>query len=1077
MTLTTPRPSTTFTSRQADKTPRGRHRISSRKQWFASHPAWPLAALLAGYPVWWAFGLADESVFIMAVPMLMQMRSWHRRGRSVNVPPAFGLWLLFLVCVAAGIATLGLSAPDTVVSLLSNRVLSFADRGVTYGALTVILLYAGNLTEDELPRRRLAWLLGLVGIYTTIGGLGGVVAPRFQFASPLAYLLPRSMQSNTLIQAAVYPGFSQVTSVLGVTEGRPKAPFEYTNTWGECLTLLLPWLLVAWWSHGSRKQRKWVLVTAAAALIPLVYSLNRTVWVAIGLTAVYLAVRLAARGRLALLGLVCAGLALVGVAVVATPLQGLITSRLQHQQSNSIRGSLSVTALQDANSAPLIGYGDTRHQQGSASSIAVGPTSNCPLCGQYTVGSNGQLYLLLICNGWVGTAFFLSFFGYLGWRYRRDKTPYGMAGVLVILLSFLYMFAYTAVTAPLEFIMIAVALLWRNDQWLRHEDRALSSGGTAGLASAPRRVVPRRVTVSKSWTTDTPSRPAWRRADLRVTAVTQPIRPRVATAPAGRSQPDGRTDGRLAEVASSSLLNLVGAAVAGLGTLALTVIIARTFSKAAAGAFFSSMSLFLIVEAVASLGAATGTVYFIARLRSLGQHERIPELMRTATRPVAAVSVTAAVILFLLADPVARLLVDGQLGHAGAGPAEVAAELRTLAIALPFAVMLDTLLGASRGYRVMGPTVLVDRIGRPVLQLAGIGVAAFAGSAALLAPLWALPYVPAACVVWLWFRRIQRRAQPATAAIVTPSTSTGSGPPPAESTDEPTPLRFWRFTGPRGVAALAQITIQRIDIVLVAIMRGPVEAAIYTAATRFLVAGQFANVAIMMAAQPRFTEMFTQGDRPAANRVYQATTAWLILLTWPMYLLAVIFGPEILTVFGHSYRQGASVVVILGLTMLLQTACGQVDMVLVTAGRSSWSLANGLDVLLIPRYGITGAAIGWSAAIAVANLMPLVQLALTVRLHPFGRGTYIAAVLSALSFGALPVAARGLLGHGAIPSLAAIACGCAVMAVGLFRFRADLYLAAMPGAAQLAGVARRRKHAAGREAGQNMQNQPNNYLT
>jgi O-antigen/teichoic acid export membrane protein len=1071
MTLTTSRPSTTSAGRQADKLPRGRHRVSRRKQWFASHPAWPLVALLAGYPVWWAFGLADESVFIMAVPMLMQMHSWHRSGRPVKVPPAFGLWLLFLVCVVAGVATLGLSAPDTIVSPVSNRALSFADRGLTYAGLTVILLYAGNLTENELPRRRLAWQLGLVGIYTTIGGLGGVVAPHLQFKSPLAYVLPHSMQSNTLVQAALYPGFSQVTGLLGVSEGRPKAPFEYTNTWGECLTLLLPWLLVAWWSYGSRKQRRWVLVTAAVALIPLVYSLNRTVWVGIGLTAVYLAVRLAARGKLAMLGLVCAGLALVGVAVVATPLQGLITSRLQHQQSNSIRGSLSITAVQDANSAPLIGYGDTRHQQGSASSIAVGPTSSCPLCGQYAVGSNGQLYLLLVCNGWVGTAFFLCFFGYLGWRYRRDKTPYGMAGMLVILLSFLYMFAYTAVTAPLEFIMVAVALLWRNDQWLRHEDRALHSGGTPGLVSAPARVAPRHVTVGKSGATNMPWRPAPPQAHLRATAVMQPMTPGVR-APAGHPQPAGRSDGRLAEVARGSLLNLVGAAVAGLGTVALTVIIARTFTKAAAGAFFTSMSLFLIVEAVASLGAATGTVYFIARLRSLGQHQRIPEVMRAAIRPVAIVSVTAAVILFLLAAPVARLLIDGQLGQAGAEPAEVTAELRALAIALPFAVMLDTLLGASRGYRVMGPTVMVDKIGRPVLQLVGVGVAAFAGSAALLAPLWALPYVPAACVVWLWFRHIRRRSQPSTAAIVTPGTSNGSGPPPAESADGRAPLHFWRFTGPRGLAALAQITIQRIDIVLVAILRGPAEAAVYTAATRFLVAGQFANVAIMMAAQPRFTEMFALGDRLAATRVYQATTAWLILLTWPMYLLAVIFGPVVLTVFGRSYQAGASVMVILGLTMLLQTACGQVDMVLVTAGRSSWSLVNGLlavgvnvglDVLLIPRYGITGAAIGWSAAIVVANLVPLVQLAMTVRLQPFGRGTCIAAVLSALSFGALPVAARGLLGHGALPSLAAIACGCAVMAVGLFRFRADLHLAAMPGAAQLVGAAGRRKQAAWRE--------------
>jgi hypothetical protein len=487
MTLTTPRPSTTFTSRQADKTPRGRHRISSRKQWFASHPAWPLAALLAGYPVWWAFGLADESVFIMAVPMLMQMRSWHRRGRSVNVPPAFGLWLLFLVCVAAGIATLGLSAPDTVVSLLSNRVLSFADRGVTYGALTVILLYAGNLTEDELPRRRLAWLLGLVGIYATIGGLGGVLVPTFQFTSPLAYVLPHSLQNNSLVQASIYPAFSQVTDVLGVTEGRPKAPFEYTNTWGDCLTILLPWLLVAWWSYGSRRQRRLVLVTAGVALIPLVYSLNRGVWVGAGLAVVYLAVRLAARGKIAILGLLCAGLAVVAVAVVATPLQGLITSRLQHQQSNAIRGSLSDTAIQDANSAPIIGYGDTRHQQGSASSITVGPTAACPSCGQFPVGSNGQLYLLLVCTGWVGTAFFLAFFAYLAWRYRRDKSPYGMAGLLVILLSFLYMFAYVSVTAPLEFTMLAVALLWRNDQWRRGPD-PMAGSRQVGLPAGSRRV-------------------------------------------------------------------------------------------------------------------------------------------------------------------------------------------------------------------------------------------------------------------------------------------------------------------------------------------------------------------------------------------------------------------------------------------------------------------------------------------------------------------------------------------------------------------------------------------------------------
>jgi len=521
--------------------------------------------------------------------------------------------------------------------------------------------------------------------------------------------------------------------------------------------------------------------------------------------------------------------------------------------------------------------------------------------------------------------------------------------------------------------------------------------------------------------------------------------PRVAPAPAPGQ------DRRLAGVARGGVLNLAGATVAGLGTVALTVIVTRSFSQAVAGAFFTAMSLFLIVEAIASLGAATGTTYFIARLRALDQPHRIPEVLRAAVRPVAAVSVAAGVALVLLAGPAARLLA-GSLGHAGARPAEVAAGLRALAIALPFAALLDTLLGATRGFRAMGPTNVVDRIGRPLLQLAGVAAAVAAGSAAMLAPLWALPYLPAAVVVWLWLRRIRRRPAPAV-------------PAPARE-----PLRFWRFTGPRGLAALAQITIQRVDIVLVAVMRGPAQAAVYTAATRFLVAGQFGNQAISMAAQPRFTEMFTRGDRRAANRIYQATTAWLVLLTWPMYLLAVAFGPQVIAVFGRSYSAGAAVMVILGLTMLLATGCGQVDMVLVTTGRSSWSLANGLlavavnvglDLILIPRYGIVGAAVGWSAAIALTNLLPLAQIAGAEGLHPFGRGTAIAVALSTFSFGLLPLGARALAvhatGHTAVTSLAAIACGGFVMAGGLWRFRAELNLTAMPGAAQLAALRRRRR--------------------
>jgi O-antigen/teichoic acid export membrane protein len=558
---------------------------------------------------------------------------------------------------------------------------------------------------------------------------------------------------------------------------------------------------------------------------------------------------------------------------------------------------------------------------------------------------------------------------------------------------------------------------------------------------------------------------------------------RTPAAPGGPGSRGGQAAGRdrLAGVARGGALNLAGAAVAAVAALALTVLVTRTFTKPVAGALFTAISLFLIVEAVAGLGANVGAVNFIARLRSLGWEAQIPTILRAAIIPVAVISATAAAALFLGADPIARLLLSAHLGHTGASPTLVADALRALALAVPFAALLDTFLGAGRGYRNMRPTVVVDKVGRSSGQLLGALIAVAAGSAALLAPLWAVPYLPACVAAWFWLRRIRRRAQPRPAgqhpggpaatdgqpAVARAAPTRDGAPAGGTAADarlaDVSPRGFWRFTAPRGLAALAQITIQRIDIVLVAIMRGPAAAAIYTAATRFLVAGQFGNAALNQAAQPRFAELFAVGNRRAAGLVYQATTAWLVLLTWPLYLLAVVYGPEVLTVFGHSYRAGATVMVILGCTMLLATACGQVDMVLITTGRSSWSLANGLmavvvnvglDLLLIPRYGITGAAIGWAVAIVVTNLTPLAQLAIAVRLHPFGRGTFLAIGLTALSFGVIPLVVRAAFGRGAVPTVGAVAAGCCVLAAGLWRFRGSLQLSALPGVPRLSRALR-----------------------
>lgn len=575
--------------------------------------------------------------------------------------------------------------------------------------------------------------------------------------------------------------------------------------------------------------------------------------------------------------------------------------------------------------------------------------------------------------------------------------------------------------------------------------------------------------------------PRLRRTDRPWLAREAPPRPPVRQPNRAPAAARGSSTRKLAEVARGGSLNLVGAAISAITTLAITVLVTRLFSAPVAGAFFSATSLFLIIETVASLGAYVGAVYFIARLRLLGQDGRINVILRAAMIPVLVASVTGALAMVIFAVPLGRLLLGSHLGHHGATPSSVAAALRALAVTLPFAAFLDTALGACRGYRDMRPGVVIDKVTRSIVQTAGVAIAVVAGSAALLAPLWAVPYIPAAAAAWIWLRRIRRnqsadvtsrRAIPpelaALLALAIPVRPDGTKLPPGEEHIDDRVANantrgFWRFTAPRSLATLAQTIVQRIDIVLVAIMRGPAEAAIYTAATRFLVVGQLGNIAISSAAQPQFTELFAMGARDRVNAVYHATTAWVILLIWPLYLLILVYGRQFLAIFGHSYQAGTTVLIILSLSQLLSSACGQVDVVLITAGRSSWSLANGLlamvinvslDVLLIPHYGITGAAIGWAAAIVVANLMPLAQIAISAGLYPFGRAMTIACTLCLVSYCVVPLAARALLGHHALAIAAGATAGTIVMAAGLWYFRRPLRLSVMPGFSYLMNLAR-----------------------
>ena len=103
---------------------------------------------------------------------------------------------------------------------------------------------------------------------------------------------------------------------------------------------------------------------------------------------------------------------------------------------------------------------------------------------------------------------------------------------------------------------------------------------------------------------------------------------------------------------------------------------------------------------------------------------------------------------------------------------------------------------------------------------------------------------------------------------------------------------FWSYTAPRAIARVTQTALKRSDIVLVAALASPAEAALYTAATRFIVLGQLFVQSVQQALSPQLSSLFARGEKQAANSVFQAATLWSMIAAWPLYLVMAGFAPS-----------------------------------------------------------------------------------------------------------------------------------------------------------------------------------------
>lgn len=494
-------------------------------------------------------------------------------------------------------------------------------------------------------------------------------------------------------------------------------------------------------------------------------------------------------------------------------------------------------------------------------------------------------------------------------------------------------------------------------------------------------------------------------------------------APVGSPSPQriGADVDALAGLGRRSALGLAGAAVSGVATIGTILVANRSLDRTALGEFFVAITVFSIAQGVCSLGIDAGLQYWIPSLRA--RAARL--LLRRSIVSVAFLGFIAAALVFALARPFAELVADKDAGDASG-------VLRAIAIMMPFAGMYEVAFGALRACDRILPSVVLDRFLRPVAQLVAMAAVAFTDGGAL-----AMTYAYTLPIIVSVVLAIAIAAQPRSLAKL-----------PGDR-EHLAPSEFWQFTTPRAVARVAQVLTQRVDVLLLASL-GSVEAAgVYGTVSRCMIAGVFVATAVQQMVQPRLRRLIVRGETDAVKSMYGASTTWLVLATWPAYLAMAIYSPLVLRAFGHAAVRGQHALMLLCLTMLVASACGLVDVVLLMLGRSWLSTINVLSALalnaalnfaLIPSLGMNGSAIAWSVAILATNVVPLYQVAKS-GLHPGGVPLTTAMVTGLVAFGA-PMLVGRIVGGATLPAFAVsftIALAAYIVVVSRFRRRVLLH--------------------------------------
>jgi O-antigen/teichoic acid export membrane protein len=379
-----------------------------------------------------------------------------------------------------------------------------------------------------------------------------------------------------------------------------------------------------------------------------------------------------------------------------------------------------------------------------------------------------------------------------------------------------------------------------------------------------------------------------------------------------------------------------------------------------------ALSAATIAAGLALLGLPSAMVRYVSLFVSRRDTARLWGTLQTGLGMIAIVSAMTGIGLFVLADPIAEQLFDEP---------RLAPLLRVISLAVPFLALNNVTAAVTRGFKKMQYSVIGQNISQPAIRLTLIMALAITVGLNVKRALAAFGVTVAIVFVMLLYflnKLFSLKRSPRTARHDT--------------------KKVLRFALPIYLTSLIRLFGGNIQTMLLGALNAVTSVGIFAAASQINMVGQMFHRGISTASAPIVSELYGQGEREQMGRFYQTVTKWTFTLNLPLFLIVLLFPVPILSIFGQGFVEGAMALNVLAWANLVNTGTGICGTVLDMTGNTSLKLVNsvvtfvltlGLNILLIPVWGLVGAAVASLTAVTLVNLLRLLEVFILFRMLPY----------------------------------------------------------------------------------------------